>query len=76
MERAERDTRCIATTKCTSDRIAEQLSHARCSEMRSDVHSVVATPIRISRTPRADHRAAVDARKTHVAKRAAPQQWN
>eukprot|EP00974_Lingulodinium_polyedra_P008246 785305-Lingulodinium_polyedra.AAC.1 len=34
----------IATTKCTSERASEQLSHASCSEMRLETHSTGAAP--------------------------------
>eukprot|EP00974_Lingulodinium_polyedra_P058335 5619601-Lingulodinium_polyedra.AAC.1 len=34
----------IAATECISEHISEQLARESCSEMRSDVHWVVAMP--------------------------------
>eukprot|EP00974_Lingulodinium_polyedra_P052589 5059042-Lingulodinium_polyedra.AAC.1 len=44
MECAHRELRGAATTECVSERISEQLARENRSAMRSNMHSVAATP--------------------------------
>eukprot|EP00974_Lingulodinium_polyedra_P122346 11182486-Lingulodinium_polyedra.AAC.1 len=68
MECADCEMHGVAAIECIAERMSEQVSRESCSELRSDMHSVVAVP-RSSRCAHSMRRPPRGGRRTECANR-------